>query len=65
MVLEQTHAAALVFSRKAGEWVAETLAGGDAVLSMPEIGIEMPLSELYEGVEVERDDAGDVAVEVG
>ena len=32
------------------------LAGKGAVLSMPEIGVEIPLSELYEGVEFDEAD---------
>jgi len=50
VILEQTHAAAIVFARKAEDWVADIVAGGEAVLRMPEIGIEVPLGELYEGV---------------
>jgi Uma2 family endonuclease len=50
VIIEQTHKGALVFARKGGEWVGTALAGDDAVLCMPEIGIEIPLSELYEGV---------------
>ncbi len=55
VILEQTHAAALVFSRRNGEWAAETVTGESAVLAMPEIGIEVPLAELYEGVAVSPD----------
>ena len=48
VVLEQTHAGALVFTRKADDWIAETVSGEEAVLAMPEIGIAIPLAELYQ-----------------
>jgi Uma2 family endonuclease len=47
VVLEQTHAGALVFRHKGDDWVSEALTGDDAVLHLPEIGIEIPLAELY------------------
>ena len=50
VVLQQIVAEAIVFSQRDGEWVPEML-GGDAVLAMPEIGVELPLSEVYEGME--------------
>lgn len=50
VTLQQTHAGALVFARKGEDWVAETLAGEDAVLRLPEPGIEVPLAELYADV---------------
>jgi len=52
VVLEQTHAAAIVFARKNEDWVSEVVAGADAVLRMPEISVEIPLGELYEGVDL-------------
>jgi Uma2 family endonuclease len=50
VMLEQDEAAATVFAREGERWVG-TLLKGDAVLSMPEIGIEVPLAEFYEGLE--------------
>lgn len=47
VVLEQTHAAAIVFSRKGDLWAADTLAGPDAVLDLPEIGATLTLGEVY------------------
>jgi Uma2 family endonuclease len=47
VMLEQDRCAATIFSREAEEWIGRYLFGGDAVLRMPEIGIELPLSELY------------------
>lgn len=52
VILEQTDAGALVFARKGEDWVAEPVSGDDAVLRMPEIGIEVPLAELYADVEL-------------
>lgn len=53
VMLEQTHQAATVFHRVAGEWVG-TVLSGDAVLGMPEIGVDLPLAELYAGIDLER-----------
>lgn len=51
VVLQQTAAAAAVFTHRGGEWATDLVAGGDAVLHLPEIGIEIPLSEIYADVE--------------
>jgi Uma2 family endonuclease len=50
VMLEQENVAATVFERSGDDWVGHLLTGGDAVLHMPEIGIEVPLAELYDGV---------------
>jgi len=56
-VLHQDAAAAIVFCHRASEWVTELVAGDDAVLRLPEIGIEIPLAEIYAGVDFpEKDD---------
>ena len=44
VMLEQDLPAATVFAREGERWVG-TLHNGDAVLAMPEIGIEIPLAE--------------------
>jgi Uma2 family endonuclease len=49
VMLEQVRQAALVFVRLGEDWSGRVFAG-DVVLDMPEIGIEVPLAELYEGV---------------
>lgn len=49
VILEQDRIAATVFARRDGEWVGHVLAE-DAVLAMPEIDVEFPLAELYEGL---------------
>jgi Uma2 family endonuclease len=51
VVLQQAKAAAVVFSRKGDDWVTDLLTGGDATLRMPEIDLDIPLSEIYVGVE--------------
>jgi hypothetical protein len=50
VMLEQDLPAATVFAREGERWVG-TLHNGDAVLAMPEIGIEIPLAEFYEGLD--------------
>ncbi len=59
VVLQQTKAAAAVFSRKGDDWVTDLLNGDEALLRMPEIGIEIPLSDIYRRVafEVEHGNA--------
>ncbi len=49
VMLEQDSMRATIFARENGRWIGSILSG-DAVLAMPEIGIEVPLAELYEGV---------------
>jgi Uma2 family endonuclease len=49
VILEQDRVAATVFARIEGDWVGHVLLE-DAVLTMPEIGVEIPLAELYEGL---------------
>lgn len=49
VMLEQDRIAATVFSRVGDDWVGHVFVG-DAILAMPEIGIEVPFAELYEGL---------------
>ena len=49
VMLEQDPQAATMFARAGDDWVGHVVSG-DVVLAMPEIGIELPLAELYEGV---------------
>jgi Uma2 family endonuclease len=46
VILEQDSVAATVFSRRGDEWTARPLTAGD-VLRMPEIGIALPLADIY------------------
>ena len=50
VLLEQARPAATVFTREGTDWLGR-LADADAVLAMPELGIELPLAELYDGIE--------------
>lgn len=50
VMLEQDRQAATIFARVGDDWVGHVVSG-NVVLAMPEIGIEVPLAELYEGVE--------------
>ena len=50
VLLEQDRIAATVLVRSGEFWPSHVLTG-DEVLSMPEIGLEFPLSDLYRGVD--------------
>lgn len=50
VMLEQERIGATVFSRSEAGWKGDVLAD-DAVLAVPEIGIELPLAELYDGLD--------------
>jgi Uma2 family endonuclease len=52
VVLQQTDAGAIVFARKGEDWISEPISGADALIRMPEIGIEIPLTELYIGIDL-------------
>ncbi len=51
VMLEQDQVVATVFTRVETGWGLEKLSGGD-VLLMPEIGAEVPVSELYDGLDL-------------
>jgi Uma2 family endonuclease len=50
VILQQTHPSAIVFERRAEDWLSEIVSGEDANLELPEIGITVPLSEVYANV---------------
>lgn len=52
VILHQTSPGALVFWRKASDWVAEPL-GAEGVIQIPEASISVPVSELYIDVVLE------------
>ena len=56
-MLEQDFIGATMFARDGEDWVGHVL-GADAMLSMPEIGIEVSLSALYEGVDFAATEPG-------
>jgi Uma2 family endonuclease len=53
VMLEQDSQAATVFAREGDRWVGSLLTG-DVVLAMPEIGIEVTLAELYDGLDLSQ-----------
>jgi Uma2 family endonuclease len=57
VVLEQVRIGALAFVRKGEDWVTEILDGADAILGLPEIGISIPMSELYADLELSEVEA--------
>ena len=54
VLLEQTYIGATVFAREGDDWVGRTLGEGD-LLTLQEIGIELPLAELYEELDYEAE----------
>jgi Uma2 family endonuclease len=49
VMLEQDSVNAVVYARSGETWTHEILIA-DSVLALPEIGVELPLAELYEGI---------------
>jgi hypothetical protein len=49
-LIEQTDVALTVFTRQPDQSWTELALNGGQVLNLPEIGIELPVSDLYEGV---------------
>jgi Uma2 family endonuclease len=47
VVLQLMHMAAIVFVRRADGWLSEIVSGNDATLDLPEVGIAVPLREVY------------------
>ncbi len=53
VMLDQDRIAATVFAREGEDWIGRVVAERDTLL-MPEIGIELPLAELYAGLDLSR-----------
>jgi Uma2 family endonuclease len=53
IIVQQTQEAAIVFMRREEDWLTEIVSGDNAVLHLPEVGISVPLEELYRNVELE------------
>ena len=60
VIVEQKSQGATVFERRGDVWTGFAITG-DRVLSMPEIGIEVPLSEFYAGVDFPSGDETEVS----
>ena len=59
IILRQTHRLAMVYHRKGEAWEFAFVSGEGAMLDMPEIGISVPLAEIYEDITLESDLAGE------
>jgi hypothetical protein len=55
VILAQDEIGGVMFERIGGDWIGHVL-GTDAVLRIPEIGIEVSLAEFYEGVDLPTQD---------
>ena len=51
-MLEQDSVGATVYPRAGEAWTHDILVA-DSILALPEIGVELPLAELYEGLTFE------------
>jgi Uma2 family endonuclease len=59
IILQQTLAGAQIFVRRGDEWISELESGLDKTLKLSEIGIEIPMSEIYADVELSPDPLDD------
>jgi Uma2 family endonuclease len=53
VILQQTRIAAIVFSRKAADWVTTLLTDGANTIDLPDIGVTIPLADLYTGLDLD------------
>ena len=58
VMVEQDRIGATVYTRASSDWKHQILIE-DSVLVLPEIGVELPLTELYEGLAFDRDESAD------
>jgi hypothetical protein len=58
VMIEQDRIDATVYTRASGDWRHHILIE-DSILVLPEIGVELALAELYEGLVFERDEDAD------
>jgi Uma2 family endonuclease len=58
VMLEQDGVSATVYARSGETWTHEILVA-DSILALPEIEVELPLAELYEGIVFEAQDQSD------
>ncbi len=64
VMLEQDGVGATVYARSGDTWTHDILIA-DSLLSLPEIGVEQPLAELYDGLDFESELDADPAREDG
>ena len=58
VMLDQDGVSATVYARSGETWTHEILVA-DSILSLPEIGVQLPLAELYEGIVFEAEQDAD------
>ena len=58
VMLEQDGAGATVYARSGDAWTHEILIA-NSILALPEIEVELPLAQLYEGIAFEEQDQSD------
>ena len=58
VMLEQDRVGATAYVRAGDSWTHEILAA-DSVLALPEVGVEVLLAELYDGIVFEPDEDAD------
>jgi Uma2 family endonuclease len=58
VMIEQDRLGATVYARTGDTWTLEILVQ-DSTIDLPEIGVELPLAELYEGIVFEAEQDGD------
>ena len=64
-LVEQAIPTVVVYRRTDQQWVSEVYEGIDAVLPLPEIGVDLPLAEIYQGMNFppEVDEADEQSVQ--
>ena len=60
IILQQARVGAMVFSRKGEDWLSELLTDESAVLDLPQIGVKIPLAELYADLDLGTPASNDV-----
>src|SRR5271166_3620399 len=58
VMLEQDAVGATIYARSGETWTHEIMVA-DSILALPEIGVSLPLAELYEGIVFEAEQDGD------
>ena len=58
VMIEQDRIGATVYTRASGDWKHQILIEG-SILALPEIGVELALAELYQGLVLERGEDAD------
>ena len=51
VMLSSESIAAIIYERTGNHWVGTLVTDPEAVLALPEIGVELPLAALYDGLE--------------